>query len=278
MFSILNEIHDNSHFNTTSVVLASIGSAASTYILVAITGYLSFGDNVSGNIVGMYPPGFWATIGRAAIVILVMFSYPLQCHPCRASVDAVLRWRPKSTSTSLNGNGSSTDTSPHRHPLLGPRGAAAAGGGGGPSRPAEPMSDLRFSLITTSILIMGYIAAMTVSSLDAVLSYVGSTGSTSISFILPGLFYYKVSSPDSPTHQRLLKEDDDEAVTDRDANADIADTADVVDGNDSFLRRHAPSRLWRRNLLRKLSLALVVYGGVVMVVTLTTNIMFSASH
>lgn len=81
MFSILNEIHDNSHSNTTSVVLASIGSAASTYILVAITGYLSFGDNVSGNIVGMYPPGLWATIGRAAIVILVMFSYPTAMPP-----------------------------------------------------------------------------------------------------------------------------------------------------------------------------------------------------
>lgn len=52
MFSILNEITDNSHFQTTSVVLSSIGSAGSIYILVAITGYLSFGNNVAGNIVG----------------------------------------------------------------------------------------------------------------------------------------------------------------------------------------------------------------------------------
>ena len=53
MFSILNEIADNSHFRTTSVVTGSIGSAAFLYILVAITGYLSFGNNVAGNIVGM---------------------------------------------------------------------------------------------------------------------------------------------------------------------------------------------------------------------------------
>lgn len=119
MFSILNEINDNSHWNTTSVVFASIGSAAGTYILVAITGYLSFGNSVGPNIVGMYPPGLWATIGRAAIVILVMFSYPLQVHPCRASADAVLRWRPKSSTP--NGN----DGSPNRHPLLGPRGNRA---------------------------------------------------------------------------------------------------------------------------------------------------------
>lgn len=53
MFSILNEIGNNSHFRTTSVVVASIGLAASIYILVAITGYLSFGNSVLGNIVSM---------------------------------------------------------------------------------------------------------------------------------------------------------------------------------------------------------------------------------
>lgn len=53
MFSILNEISDNSQFRTTGVVIASIGGAACLYVLVAITGYLSFGNNVVGNIVGM---------------------------------------------------------------------------------------------------------------------------------------------------------------------------------------------------------------------------------
>lgn len=53
MFSILNEISNNSHFRTTSVVVASIGIAAFIYIFVAITGYLSFGNAVAGNIVGM---------------------------------------------------------------------------------------------------------------------------------------------------------------------------------------------------------------------------------
>lgn len=53
MFSILNEISNNSQFRTTSVVFASVGVAGFIYILVAITGYLSFGNAVSGNIVGM---------------------------------------------------------------------------------------------------------------------------------------------------------------------------------------------------------------------------------
>lgn len=263
MFSILNEIANNSHFRTTSVVVASAGSAAATYILVAITGYLSFGNNVGGNIVGMYPPGVYATIGRAAIVMLVIFSYPLQCHPCRASVDAVLKWRPNPKPTGAEG-------SPHRHPLLGPRG----------TRTPEPMSDLRFSVITTTILILSYLVAMTVSSLEAVLAYVGSTGSTSISFILPGLFYYKISAPDSPAHRGLLKEDDEAADDMSDEEEDVDD-----DGEGSLarsltesgiLRRH--TRHWRKSLLRRLSLALAGYGVVVMVVCLITNTFFIASH
>ncbi|CAI7594225.1 hypothetical protein PCG10_003414 [Penicillium crustosum] len=261
MFSILNEIGNNSHFRTTAVVFASAGSAAATYILVAITGYLSFGNSVGGNIVGMYPPGVYATIGRAAIVMLVVFSYPLQCHPCRASVDAVLKWRP---SPQVGG----AERSPNRHPLLGPRG----------NRMPEPMSDLRFSIITTTILVLSYLVAMTVSSLESVLAYVGSTGSTSISFILPGLFYYKISSPDSPTHRGLMKEDDE-------AEDYLSEDDEDDEGEGSLARSLTESGLlprgtrhWRKALLRPLSLALALYGLLVMIVCLVTNTFFKISH
>ena len=53
MFSVLNEIGNNSSFRTTSVVVTSVGVSAFIYVLVAITGYLSFGNAVLGNIVGM---------------------------------------------------------------------------------------------------------------------------------------------------------------------------------------------------------------------------------
>lgn len=245
MFSVLNEINNNSHFRTTSVVVTSIGTACFVYILVAITGYLSYGDNVGGNIVAMYPPSVPATIGRAAIVVLVMFSYPLQVHPCRASIDGILSWRPQRTR--------SEEGSPSRSSLPGVIKR---------EKKAE-MTDTRFAAITSLIIICSYIVAMTVSSLEKVLAYVGSTGSTSISFILPGLFYYKISSPDSPLHQALLKEDDDE---------DYESGDDGDDEGGSLLQ----AKRWFRskNLLRKLSLALAIYGAVVMIVCLTTNTFF----
>jgi amino acid permease len=106
---------------------------------------------------------------------------------------------------------------------------------------------------------------MTVSSLDKVLAYVGSTGSTSISFILPGLFYYKISDPDSIHHQRLTKEDDEDESDDEEEG---------VVGQGGIISTH-----WRKTILRKLSLALAIYGMFVMVLCLGTNLFFSvAAH
>lgn len=207
-----------------------------------------------------------STIGKAAIVILVMFSYPLQVHPCRASVDAVLKWRPKSIGSS---DSSQSSGSPSRSGLLG-GGAKAAGSKSGQGE----MSETRFAAITTAIIILSYIVAMTVSSLSKVLAYVGSTGSTSISFILPGLFYYKISAPESPHHQRLLKEDDDED----EYGSDEEDSDGAGDVGDSSWTGRWKGRNFRRALIRRLSLALAIYGFVVMVVCLVTNTFFIASE
>ncbi|KAH7063215.1 transmembrane amino acid transporter protein-domain-containing protein [Macrophomina phaseolina] len=272
MFSILNEIFDNSHFRTTSVVGASIGLACFLYILVGITGYLSYGDKVGGNIVSMYAPSAASTIGRLAIVILVMFSYPLQVHPCRASVDAVISWRPhRAPKSSRSSTAETSPTREHSAPLLGP--PKPNNGPIAPLQPkAEPMSELRFAIITTIIIVLSYITAMTVSSLEKVLAYVGSTGSTAISFILPGIFYYKISSPDSPHHQRLLKDEDDED------GYNSGDEENMTESGLLLRTLATKTRDFRRGLLRKLSLALSIYGVFVMVVCLGTNTFLIAAH
>ncbi|KOS21102.1 Vacuolar amino acid transporter 6 [Escovopsis weberi] len=285
MFSIINELKDGSPSRLIGVIGSSIGSAASIYILVAITGYITFGNAIVGNIISMYPTGVASTIGKAAIVVLVLFSIPLQVHPCRASLDSVLKWRP-------NRNGSSNTGRPGS-PLLTPAAAAAASSHG--DHPNAPMSDMRFALLTTCILTLSYATALSVTSLARVLAFVGSTGSTSISFILPGLFYYKISDPDSIHHQRLLKGDDDIIDDDidnddDDETSDAEDTAALAQSTHSIrsAASDASRRLWRRkwrwdlehvdhNLLRKLALSLAIYGFVVMSVCLIMNIFFVTS-
>ncbi|KAM0326360.1 hypothetical protein ACHAQA_006962 [Verticillium albo-atrum] len=207
MFSILNELKDDSPSSVVGVVGSSIGGAASMYLLVAITGYLTFGNDVNGNIVSM-----------------------------------------------------------------------------------SPMNDMRFAILTTLILICGYLVALSVTSLERVLAYVGSIGSTSISFILPGLFYYKISDPESMHHQKLLKEDDDAGDTHDDS--DIEDSAAMVTSIQSLGSAASVAidpRKWRKkwrwdlehiehDLLRKMALALSIYGMCVMTVCLIMNIVFHASH
>ncbi|KAL8413252.1 hypothetical protein RB594_004759 [Gaeumannomyces avenae] len=304
MFSILNEIKDGSPGSIVGVISGSIGSAAGIYILVAITGYLTFGNSVAANIISMYPANIASTIGKAAIVILVMFSVPLQIHPCRASVDAVLKWRPNASSRNASAASSGGPSSPNRHNPLLPT-AASAPPDDGHGSPVVPMSDLRFALISTVIIVGSYLTALSVSSLDRVLAYVGSTGSTSISFILPGLFYYKISDPDSVHHQRLTKEDDDAGALDDEVDTD-EDPADLDPSGSGLLESVASLRSgfsglsgasgarprstrWRRQLrwdlehleeglLRKLALALALYGFGVMAVCLVMNIFFGAHH
>ena len=160
--------------------------------------------------------------------------------------------------------------------------------------PVVVMSELRFALITSGILILSYFTALNVSSLDTVLAYVGSTGSTAISFILPGLFFYKVSDPEDIHHQRLTKEDDDADFDDipdseepmvgsamLDSVASLHSVVSVV----SSVTSRAPwrgRRKWRwdlehleHGLLRKMALALSVYGVCVMIVCLIMNIFFA---
>ncbi|CAH0040083.1 unnamed protein product [Clonostachys solani] len=275
MFSIMNEIKDNSPSSIVRVIGSSIGLAAVIYIIVSIAGYITFGNAIVANIISMYPTGVASTIGKAAIVVLVLFSIPLQVHPCRASLDAVMKWRPNRGPTLAPVRPAS--------PLLHAPATRSDHGG------QAAMSDGRFALLTTIILILSYITALSVSSLDRVLAFVGSTGSTSISFILPGLFYYKISDPESIHHQRLIKEDDD---IDEVSDSEIADSAVTVAGSTASLLSATETgttvtnnwrwrRKWRwdlehieQGLLRKLSLSLAVYGIIVMTVCLILNIFF----
>ncbi|KAI1309556.1 transmembrane amino acid transporter [Xylaria venustula] len=292
MFSILNEIKNNSPKSILGVISSSIGSAAGVYVLVSITGYLSFGNDITGNIVSMYPPSIASTIAKAAIVILVTFSVPLQIHPCRASVDAVLKWRPNAISRTQG-----RTSSPNSRLLL-PTATRSDHG------PSAPMSELRFAILTTILLVSAYSVALTVTSLERVLAYVGSTGSTSISFILPGLFYYKISDPDSIHHQRLTKEDDDAlSVAASDGDDDDTDNegadgplsssiSSIRSGTSGTNTKTKGSKLpwrwrtkWRWDMehlnpvhLRRASLALAIYGFCVMLVCLAMNLVGNHAH
>ncbi|PKC73817.1 hypothetical protein RhiirA1_410065 [Rhizophagus irregularis] len=173
VFSIYNEHIDNSQASINRVIFSAIGTTATVYQIIGLLGYLSFGDDVLPNVISMYETSVFVTIGRVAFVILILFSYPLQAHPARACLDKIFSF----ASPSRNGYSklSSLD-----------------------------MSNIKFIILTTGILISSYIIAILVSKLDLVLAFVGSTGSTTISFILPGIFYYKIHENDPWDKKKIL--------------------------------------------------------------------------
>jgi amino acid permease len=109
----------------------------------------------------MYPHSTLVSIGQVGITILVLFSYPLQLHPARASLDKFLF--PTTPSED-------DDTVVDDH-------------AGGDDIPLG-----RFVIESAVLLFATFLIAMFVSSLEVVLGFVGATGSTTISFILPSVF------------------------------------------------------------------------------------------
>ncbi|ODV61356.1 uncharacterized protein ASCRUDRAFT_75379 [Ascoidea rubescens DSM 1968] len=350
MFSIINELPSKKMSIITRIIAISIGIAMLLYISVGLTGYLTFGDLVSGNIIVMYPKSISTTFGRFAIVILVMLSYPLQCHPCRMSTNHILHYiqtrkieynsLTRSTSFassvfskfnqkfrtystfSFNGNNTNNNTgtannipgslatyretllSQRHQPFYNPMNESAVSddassqftdnssgifiragshshliynnftanynsinpsGNGNDNDTASniaapsihslnpPQNNVtislptrKFVIITTSILIVSFIISISVTSLEKVLAFVGSTGSTTISFILPGIFGFKLIG-----NKQFLN------TTDNDINQNI-----IINDKQSK----------KDQIIKYAALFLSIWGIIVMIVCLTSLI------
>ncbi|THH32498.1 hypothetical protein EUX98_g1671 [Antrodiella citrinella] len=184
LFPIFNEIKSNTQEIMNVVIGTSIGSAVLIYEIIAVFGYLTFGSKVGANIIAMYPStSIFIAVGQLAIAILVMFSYPLQVHPCRNCLDKVFHAGHVAHKISPTGEDEIEVEDEH---------------GGSPD-----MSPLKHTLLTVAIVASSFTIAYFVDDLQMVLSFVGATGSTTISFILPGLFYWKLTRDDPDSNKTL---------------------------------------------------------------------------
>ena len=90
LFPVYNELSSNTQSRMNIIIGSSIGSATLTYEVIAVFGYLTFGSKVGANVIAMYPSTtLFVAVGQLAIVVLVLFSYPLQVFPCRNCLDKV---------------------------------------------------------------------------------------------------------------------------------------------------------------------------------------------
>ncbi|KAF7309191.1 Aa-trans domain-containing protein [Mycena kentingensis (nom. inval.)] len=191
LFPIFNELKDNSQKRMNRVIGGAIGSATLTYEVIAVFGYLTFGSTVGANIIAMYPStSLFIAIGQLAIVVLVLFSYPLQVHPCRNCLDKIFHSGQHAPIKASPAPGDVADDDDELDAL-------------DDDHAAGEMSLVKHTLLTSAIIISGFTIAYFVNDLQMVLSFVGSTGSTTISFILPGLFYWQLTRRDRNRNNAL---------------------------------------------------------------------------
>lgn len=211
MFSIINEAQNKSVASLGALVNIAVLCSATLFIVVGVSGYLTFGSLVGGNVVLLYPGSWWTLVGRFAIVFMVVFLFPLMIHPARISVNNIYYWILVHVFQKQEA-GSSGERNTDENSALLPE--SNLDHESQPQPQTQPLNNVvpfphtTFCIITTGLLATGYYLAATLKSFALVLAIVGATGSTAISFILPGLFGYKLigSESDSPsTGEKTLR-------------------------------------------------------------------------
>lgn len=220
MFAIINELKpSDSHGSQTRqlnlIIRNAITTACVLYIVVGVIGYLTFGNTVNANIITMYPSSLvFSLIGQICIVIMVALSFPLQCHPCRGLLNHVIFYITDGINTKLRHGARhgyaqlnldmelvnsvaelSTNELLHNELFVSTTPMEGAHDTDGHDAIIVKLTNKKFYAITAVIVIGAYLVAISVQNLAHVLAIVGSTGSTLISFILPGMFGYLLIKP-----------------------------------------------------------------------------------
>lgn len=154
IFSICNELKDATIDRVNTVIVMSGGTAFSVYLLIGLFGYYVYGDNVDDNLLRNYPSTSGVvTVIRVMISLLVTFTFPLQSHPSRTCLMTLWEsvW---------------------------------------PSHGARRVKSFRYLVITLVFLALANVVGSLVTNLTVVLAIVGATGSTTVSYLLPGITYY----------------------------------------------------------------------------------------
>eukprot|EP00038_Savillea_parva_P029219 m.69584 g.69584 ORF g.69584 m.69584 type:complete len:517 (+) comp8595_c0_seq2:222-1772(+) len=156
VFQLCSELSNPTIQRINRVIGISVTSSWVVYMTVAMAGFATYGDMVQSDVLINYPRSGFVSAVRVAVCLLVVFSYPLQSHPARRSLLTLL--------TSIR-YGKDAKILP---------------------------SNFEFYAVTAVFLVASLIVALSVTNLGTVLELVGATGSTTVSYILPGMVYWRL--------------------------------------------------------------------------------------
>jgi amino acid permease len=199
------------------VITAAIGSALLLYLIVAFEGYRTYGSNVMGDILLNYPQTALVTVMRISIAVMVVLSYPLQLDPARRCITSFVHaLKQRSEMREVEGTASfaklntndpdqlgviekgdimvelsamKLDTKKTAEDSLEARGSVHEKTDKAVRKDPETFL---FNCITCTFLALSFLISLFVTDLGTILAVVGATGSTMVSYILPGGIYIKL--------------------------------------------------------------------------------------
>ena len=151
-FAVANELENPSLPRLNLVILLTVVFCGLVYALVGYAGYLTYGSAIEGNLLISYPDTKYLGIVRFALSLAIAFSYPVLNHAARSCIGCVI-FR--------------TTNVDYVHPI-------------------------KYYVLTYTLVALSFFIALIADNLQDILSFIGASGTTVISFILPGLFYYKM--------------------------------------------------------------------------------------
>lgn len=86
MFAIATELKGRTVARLDVILTAAIGTSMVLYSAAGFGGYIRFGSHLSQNFMLNLPQGPLVIFGEVWAIVAVVFTYPLQLHPCRRSL------------------------------------------------------------------------------------------------------------------------------------------------------------------------------------------------
>lgn len=156
LFTIYNDLHGD-RASVDKVIIGANVISMGSYVVMSYIGYLTYESAIKNNIILNFPQSVVTFICRIVVFLLVIFSYPLQIHPCRISIENLLR------------------------ELI-------------PLRYMSKMPDLVLHIAMSLFIFVAtfLVAFFAGGNLTTVFGVVGATASTTMGYILPASFYLKL--------------------------------------------------------------------------------------
>ncbi|KAF7456988.1 Transmembrane amino acid transporter protein [Cryptosporidium felis] len=168
IFTVSNELHNRTLNRLSKIIVISVGTAVILYSIIGVSGCLLFGRLINkANILELFKyNSIDIFLGKFFIAVSMVFSFPIQCHPCRRSLSILLY----SGVTEM-----------------------------------EPKTEKRvLNIITVFILVITTSCALFFTNLGLAYELIGAICSNTTALIIPSLLYIKAFAHEGFTLKRLL--------------------------------------------------------------------------